>query len=82
MPARASVAAHVVSGRPASAIIKAVESTQATLLVIGAAPRTRFGSRLFGKTGQLLRDARCPVLAVPAPAATQTDRRGVMKRAA
>ena len=81
-PARARVTVRVVTGRPAAAIIRAVESTQATLLVIGAAPRTRFGSRLFGKTGQLLRDASCPVLAVPAPAVPQTGRRAVLKRAA
>ena len=38
-----------------------------------AEARTRLGSRLFGKTAQLLRDAACPVLAVPALNAARAD---------
>ena len=54
-------------GRPAMEILRAARSMNAPLIVIGAARRTPIGRRLFGKTGQLLRDARCPILAVPHP---------------
>ena len=58
---------RVAVGRPATEILRAARNMQAQLIVIGAARRTRIGSKLFGKTGQLLRDAQCPVLAVPVP---------------
>ena len=58
---------RVAVGRPATEILRASRNLKAPLIVIGAARRTRIGSRLFGKTGQLLRDARCPILAVPIP---------------
>ena len=54
----------------------------AQLIVIGAVRRTRIGSRLFGKTGQLLRDARCPILAVPMPAVARQATDDVRKEAA
>jgi nucleotide-binding universal stress UspA family protein len=57
--------ARVAVGRPATEILRAARDTKAKLIVIGAARRNRIGSKLFGKTGQLLRDAKCPVLAVP-----------------
>jgi nucleotide-binding universal stress UspA family protein len=57
--------ARVAVGRPVTEILRAARDTKASLIVIGAARRNRIGSRLFGKTGQLLRDAACPVLAVP-----------------
>jgi nucleotide-binding universal stress UspA family protein len=57
--------ARVAVGRPATEILRAARNMKAQLIVIGAARRTRIGSTLFGKTGQLLRDARCPILAVP-----------------
>ena len=57
--------ARVVVGQPATEILRAARTMKAPLIVIGAAPRTRIGSRLFGKIGQLLRDARSPILAVP-----------------
>jgi nucleotide-binding universal stress UspA family protein len=59
-------------GRPAAEILGAARSTKAQLIVIGAARRTRIGSKLFGKTGQLLRDAQCPILAVPVPDAARS----------
>jgi len=62
---RAAVA-RVAVGRPVKEILRAARNMKAPLIVIGAAPRTRIG-RLFGKTGQLLRDARSPILAVPIP---------------
>jgi nucleotide-binding universal stress UspA family protein len=63
-PLRATVSAEVVVGQPADEILRAARAIDASLLVIGAGGRTRLGSRFFGKTGTLLRDAQCPVLAV------------------
>ena len=56
---------RVAVGRPAPEILRAARNMKAPLIVIGAARRTRIGSTLFGKTGQLLRDVRGPMLAVP-----------------
>jgi nucleotide-binding universal stress UspA family protein len=81
-PERGAVMARVAVGRPVAEILQAAETMQAGLLVIGAARRTRIGSRLFGKTGQLLRDATCPVLAVPVPAPTRADQSDVTRLAA
>jgi nucleotide-binding universal stress UspA family protein len=61
----------VAVGRPATEILRAVRNMRAQLIVIGAARRTRIGSTLFGKTGQLLRDAQCPILAIPVPDAAR-----------
>ena len=74
--------ARVAVGRPAAEILRAARDLDAKLIVIGARPRTRIGSRLFGKTGQLLRDARCPVLAIPVPAASDEATDKVHKEAA
>jgi len=64
-----AVLAEVVVGHPAAEIVRVAREMKAQLLVIGAVRRSALGSRLFGKTGQLLRDATCPVLAVPAVSA-------------
>ena len=63
---------EVVGGHPAAEIVRIAREMKAELLVIGAVRRSALGSRLFGKTGQLLRDAPCPVLAVPAGSATHS----------
>ena len=55
---------------------------KAQLIVIGAVRRTRIGNRLFGKTGQLLRDVRCPILAVPIPTVARQATDNVRKEAA
>jgi nucleotide-binding universal stress UspA family protein len=68
----ATAETRVVVGRPATEILRAVRSMKAQLIVIGAARRTRIGSKLFGKTGHLLRDAHCPILAVPVPDVART----------
>ena len=81
-PERGAVMARVAVGRPVTEILQAAETMKAGLLVIGAARRTRIGSRLFGKTGQLLRDATCPVLAVPVLVRTRADRSDVTRLAA
>ena len=56
---------RVAVGRRPQAILRAARNMKTPLIVIGAARRTRVGSRLFGMTGQLIRDARGPILAVP-----------------
>jgi nucleotide-binding universal stress UspA family protein len=61
----AGAVARVAVGRPVTEILRAARGMKAQLIVIGAARRSRIGSKLFGKTGQLLRDATCPILAVP-----------------
>jgi nucleotide-binding universal stress UspA family protein len=66
-PGRGAVVARVAVGRPVAEILQAARNINAQLIVIGATRRSRIGSRLFGRTGQLLRDARCPILAVPVP---------------
>ncbi len=68
-----AVLAQVAVGRPVPEIVRVAREMNAQLLVIGAARRSTLGSRLFGTTGQLLRDAPCPVLAVPAMAAARAD---------
>jgi nucleotide-binding universal stress UspA family protein len=68
-PKHGVVLTQVVVGRPVDELVRAARATNAQLLVIGAGRRSALGSRLFGKTAQLLRDATCPVLAVPADAA-------------
>jgi nucleotide-binding universal stress UspA family protein len=72
-PDHGAVTARVAAGRPATEILRAARRMKAQLIVIGAARRTWIGSKLFGKTGELLRDAPCPVLAVPALSAPRTD---------
>jgi universal stress protein A len=72
-PTHGAVLAQVVIGRPAVEIARAARRSNARLLVIGAGRRSALGSRLFGKTAQLLRDATYPVLAVPAVSAARGD---------
>lgn len=74
--------ARVEVGRPVTEILRAARNLKAQLIVIGAARRTRIGSRLFGKTGQLLRDATCPVLAVPVPQTAKQRSEDLRKAAA
>ena len=64
-PMHGAVTPQVVAGSPASEIARAVRTTEAQLLVIGAGRRSTLGSRLFGQTAQLLRDVTCPLLAIP-----------------
>lgn len=78
-PQRGVVVARVGIGRPVEEILQTAKAMKAQLVVIGAARRTRIGSRLFGTTGQLLRDSTCPVLAVPALAAAHADTDQVTK---
>jgi nucleotide-binding universal stress UspA family protein len=77
-----SAVAHVTVGRPVPEILRAARAMKAQLIVIGAARRTRIGSRLFGETGQLLRDATCPILAVPVSDAANLGAEHVHREAA
>ena len=79
---RGAVMARVAVGNPVREIIETARSLKAQLLVIGAASRTRVGSRLFGKTAQLLRDAECPILAVPVRSAARAEDEGTLLAAA
>ena len=81
-PVRSAVMARVAVGDPVEEILRAARTMNAGLLVIGAARRTRIGSRLFGTTGSVIRDARCPVLAVPEPEAAREETTRAPKRAA
>jgi nucleotide-binding universal stress UspA family protein len=81
-PNQGVAVARVAVGRPVTEILRAARKMKAQLIVIGAKPRTRIGSRLFGKTGQLLRDATCPVLAVPVAAVANHATEDVRKEAA
>jgi nucleotide-binding universal stress UspA family protein len=77
-----AVLAEVVVGHPAAEIVRVARETKAQLLVIGAVCRSALGSRLFGKTAQLLRDATCPILAIPVTSATHSATEDVHSRAA
>jgi nucleotide-binding universal stress UspA family protein len=81
-PDAGSAVARVANGRPATEILRAAGNTNAQIIVVGAGRRTRVGSRLFGKTGQLLRDTRFPILAVPARDAAKADTDDLNKVAA
>lgn len=72
-PARGRVLARVAVGNPIREILDVARTTKADLLVIGAQPRSNIGRRLFGRTGLLLRQASCPVLAIPEPPHASAD---------
>jgi nucleotide-binding universal stress UspA family protein len=76
------VAARVAVGRAVAEILRAARNTNAQLIVIGAARRTRFGSKLFGTASQLLRDADRPILAVPVSDAAKQSMERLHKEAA
>ena len=81
-PQRGAVEARVAIGEPATEILSVADALKPELLVIGAEARTRLGSRLFGKTAQLIRDSACPILAVPALKAARADDEKVTRLAA
>ena len=81
-PDRGAVMARVAIGSPVSQIIATARSLKAQLIVIGATSRTRVGSKLFGKTAQLLRDAECPILAVPVRTTARAEDDDALRAAA
>lgn len=68
-PLRGAVTTQVLVGEPVGDILGGAREMQASVLMIGAGGRSRLGSRLFGRTAALLRDAPCPIVAVPAQSA-------------
>jgi nucleotide-binding universal stress UspA family protein len=67
----------VVQGdNPAAQLQAAARERASDLIIIGAAPRTRFASALYAGTGEaLVQKADCPVMVVPPGAAPPTDNR-------
>jgi nucleotide-binding universal stress UspA family protein len=60
-----TVFARVTVGSVASEILGVARDSQTDVVVVGTQSRTRLGRRMFGVIGQLLKEATCPVLAVP-----------------
>jgi universal stress protein E len=69
-----TVFARVTVGSVGPEILRAARATQTDVVVVGTQSRSRFGRRMFGVIGQLLKEAPCPVLAVPARAAVVRER--------
>jgi universal stress protein A len=66
--------ARVTVGSVGPEILRAARATQADVVVVGTQSRSRLGRRMFGVLGQLLNEAPCPVLAVPARATVVRER--------
>ena len=62
----ADVRARVVSGRPATEIVRIASEIEAELVVMGVTSRGAIGRKFSGSTAaRVIRTAGCPVLAVP-----------------
>jgi universal stress protein E len=72
-PEHGLVLARVAVGNPVAEILGVAQKTNAQLLVIGGRPRNSIGRRLFGRTRHLIREASCPVLAVPKSLQARAD---------
>jgi nucleotide-binding universal stress UspA family protein len=72
-----TVFARVAVGTVASEILRVARASQTDMIVVGTQSRTRVGRRMFGVIGQLLKEAPCPVLAVPVRAAVIQERDGL-----
>jgi nucleotide-binding universal stress UspA family protein len=72
---RADVRARVVSGTPATAIVRVASEIEADLIVMGVTSRGAIGRTLIGSTAaRVIRTADRPVLAVPAGILERFDR--------
>ena len=60
------VRVRVAVGSVASEIMRVARASQTDIVVVGTQSRGRLGRRVFGVIAELLRDAPCPILAVPA----------------
>ena len=68
------VRVRVAVGPVASEIVRVARASQTDIVVVGTQSRGRLGRRVFGVIAELLREAPCPILAVPAAASgPQTD---------
>ena len=66
-----TVAARVSEGKPARAILRVADEEQADLIVLGVQGRGAVELMVFGSNAHaVIREARCPVLVVPAPRGT------------
>jgi nucleotide-binding universal stress UspA family protein len=70
--AEAPVLARVTVGNVASEIVRVARVSEADVVVMGTQARSRLGYRV-PIIRQVLQDAPCPVLAVPAPKALVTE---------
>ena len=68
-----TVFARVTVGSVGSEILRAARVAHTDVVIVGTQSRSRLGRRMFGVVGQLLREAPCPVLAVPARGAAVRD---------
>jgi nucleotide-binding universal stress UspA family protein len=59
----------VRAGDPAAEVVKAAAEEGADLIVVGAHSKSAIVAMVGSNAERIVRDARCPVLAVPAPAA-------------
>jgi nucleotide-binding universal stress UspA family protein len=73
-PTGGTVVARVTVGSVGPEILRAAHATHTDVVVVGSQSRSRLGRRMFGVIGQLLKEAPCPVLAVPARAAVVRER--------
>ena len=69
-----TVFARVTVGSAAPEILRAARAAETDVVVVGKQSRTRLGRRMFGVIRQLLKEAPCPVLAVPARATVVKER--------
>jgi len=66
-----TVAARVSEGKPARVILQVANHEQADLIVMGVQGRGTVDLMVFGSNAHaVIREARCPVLVVPAPRRT------------
>jgi len=69
---------HVRSGHPASTLAAVAESKDAELIVVAAGGRSSASAGLLGSVATtLMRDAPCPVVAVPSEAVAPLDAEGM-----
>jgi nucleotide-binding universal stress UspA family protein len=73
-PTDGTVVARVTVGSVGPEILRAARAPHTDVVVVSSQSRSRLGRRMFGVIGQLLKEAPCPVLAVPARAAVVRER--------
>ena len=64
--AKVPMRVRVAVGTVASEILRVARASQTDIVVVGTQSRGRLGRRVFGVIAELLREATCPILAVPA----------------
>jgi nucleotide-binding universal stress UspA family protein len=70
-PTEGRVKGRLVLGRPWEKILEVAAEERADLIVLGTRGHTTLGRMIFGSTSEhVVREATCPVVTVPPPAAT------------